>query len=85
MFNPKLLITARGEIDRAYLVAEARLRAARSFGGDNPPVAYVRPQILNLEAVAYFERRDWRRAQGLRDDTDYVSGFTVIDPKRRFA
>jgi len=85
MFNPKLLITARGEIDRAYLVAIASARAQVKFDGPNPPAAYVRPEILNLETIAYFERRDWRRARGLRDDTDYIGGFTVIEPDRRFA
>ena len=81
-FNPKLLVTGRGEIDRAYLVAQARERAERDFGAANPPAAWVRPHIQNLETIAYFERHAWRRSRGLPDDTEYVFGFTIPSKAR---
>lgn len=81
-FEPKLLITDKGEIDRAYLVHHARARAVAEYGRPNPPGSYVRPRIENLECMADFERAAWRKAHGLKDDRVYVNGFTIQEPRR---
>jgi hypothetical protein len=83
-FDPRKLITKQGEIDRAYLVHEARTRAIRDWGQANPPPAYVRPHIQNLETQGHFVRAEWRRDHHLPDDTCYVRSFTISAARRVF-
>jgi hypothetical protein len=73
-----------GEIDWASLRLIAKKRADRDYVGDAPP-SWVRSEIENLKTLAYFVRRDWREARGLPDDTVYVTGFTLAEPKRSWA
>lgn len=84
-FAPHKLITEVGEIDRLYLVTEARRRAIRDCGHNNPQPAWVRPHVLNLEEMAYFLRRDWRLAHGLKDDVQMVTGMQLVEPRRMWA
>jgi len=73
-----------GEIDMVSLRLIAKQRADRDYGSDAPP-SWVHSEINNLRILAYFVRRDWRKARGLPDDTVYVPGFTLPEPKRVWA
>ena len=84
MFDPHKLITDKGEIDRRYLVEEARRRAMADYGGVNPPSCYVRPHIQNLEVQGHFVRAEWRRDHQLVDDTCYVRGFNPPPCRRAY-
>jgi hypothetical protein len=78
---PYLLVSqSTGDIDMVALRVLAKKRADREFRGDAPP-SWVRSEIENLKTEAYFIRRDWRAARGFPDDTVYVDGFAVVEPR----
>ena len=85
MFDRAKLITDEGDYDIHYMQTVAYLRACRDYSSDNPPPSLIRSHYFNLETMAYFARRDWRKAHGLPDDTNYVKAFSIIEPERIWA
>jgi hypothetical protein len=61
-----------GEVDSLTLLLAADLRAQREWGGPNPPPAYIRNAVSFVHDRAQDLRREWRRARGLPDDTQFT-------------
>jgi hypothetical protein len=68
----KLIDQETGEIDWMYLKRRALLRADREFGGPGAPNSYVRDAIAYFKDAAEYDRKEWRKAHGVADDTQYV-------------
>jgi hypothetical protein len=81
-FNPHELINqTTGEFDWNYIKRNALLRAQRMTGDCAPSVRSVRSEILNLKAMAFGMRADWRRDRGLPDDTEYCTVTSFAKPQ----
>lgn len=61
-----------GEIDSLALIEAADLRAKREWGGPQPPPSYIREAVSFVHERAHDLRREWRRARGLPDDTQFT-------------
>jgi hypothetical protein len=57
-----------GEIDHLAIVENADLRAAREFGGPNPPPRFIRAAVAWCVERSRAEHRAWRRDRGLPSD-----------------
>lgn len=80
-YRDRLINQETGEICIFGIREVARERANRDYRGE-APWSWVMSEIENLKTEAYFVRRNWRRDHGLPDDTVYVTGFTIIEPRR---
>jgi len=60
-----LINESTGEIDHAMVVEAADLRAAREWGGPNPPPNYIRESVSYTVERARLMRQQWRSAHGL--------------------
>ena len=68
-----LIHSETGEFDWTFIKRHALVRAQREYGGAVPPVSYVRNEIRYLKDIAHIMRKRWRDANGLPDDTIYIS------------
>ena len=79
-YRDRLIDQDTGEIDMVSLSEIAKHRADWEWGGD-APAKLVWSNGENLKTLAYFMRRDWRKSRGLADDTVYVTGFQIVEPR----
>ena len=79
-YRDRLINQDTGEIDMVSLCQMAKYRADWEWGGD-APLSLVKSNVENLKTLAYFMRRDWRAARGFPDDTVYVTGFQIVEPR----
>ena len=77
----KLINQETGELDWSYIKMRALARADWEFGGPGVPNSYVRDAIGYFKDVALADRIEWRKANGLSDDTEY-STMTAYAPAR---
>lgn len=71
--HDKLINQDTGEINWRAVKLFALARAQLTFARRDPPRASVRDEINSLKQMANVMRRRWREANGLPDDTVYVS------------
>lgn len=69
----RLIDESTGEIDHNMVVEAADLRAAREWGGPNPPPNYIREAVSYTIERARGMRHNWRSARGLPYDGELVS------------
>lgn len=74
-----MIDTSTGEIDAGLVAERALLRAAREFGGPNPPPSYLRTELKWCRDRAAAERIQWRQQRGLRGDQPTVM-FNSLAP-----
>lgn len=69
----KLIHPDTGEFDWTFIKRQALVRAQGRWGSGAPPTSYVRNELHDLKDTARIIRKRWREANGLPDDTVYVS------------
>lgn len=76
MTYDQLINQQTGEFDWSAIKKFAFARAQVSYRGPKPTAHYIRSEISSLKQYAGVQRRRWREAHGLPDDTVYVT--TVV-------
>lgn len=79
--HEQLIDQLTGEFDWTFIKRTALARAQARYGAPDCPVSYVRDQIRVLQDTAAIMRRRWRAANGLADDTKYVTITSFAKPQ----
>lgn len=79
--HEQLISPETGEFDWTFIKRQALLRAQARWGDCAPPVSYVRNEIRDLQGTAAIMRKRWREANGLGDDTIYVTITSFAKPQ----